>query len=136
MMISRDVPVQSPKSHKKMASRPSYGYGASSVRDAKKASSAVFKSASSSMRDRSSESSSSVSNDEESDSTDGESDARDEKLKPVPTKPKKKAIVKGSGEEGKLMKVVSMQQSNGSFKLNGAVAKLLNTSLKDIIEGE
>ncbi len=95
------------------------------------------------MRDRSSESSSSVSNDEESvsndeesDSTDGESDARDEKIKPVPTKPKKKEIVKGSGEEGKLMKVVDIQQSNGSFKLNGAVAKLLNTSLKDIIEGE
>ena len=135
MMISRDVPVQLPKSHMKMASRPSYGYGGSSER-AKKASSAVFKSASSSMRDGSSESSSSVSNDEESDSTDGESDARDEKLKPVPTKPKKKEIVKGSGEEGKLMKVVYIQQSNGSFQLNGAVAKLLNTSLKDIIEGE
>jgi len=87
------------------------------------------------MRDRSSESSSSVSNDEESVSTDGESDAR-EKLKPVPTKPKKKQIVKESGEEGKLMKVVYIQQSNGSFKLNGAFAKLLDSSLKDIIEGE
>jgi len=36
-------------------------------------------------------------------------------------------------DEGDL---ICLQQSNGSFKLNGAFAKLLDSSLKDIIEGE
>jgi len=36
----------------------------------------------------------------------------------------------------KLMKVVPLQQSDGSFMLDGAFAELLGSSLEDIFEGE
>ena len=35
-----------------------------------------------------------------------------------------------------MMKVICLQQSNGSFKLDGAISKILDSSLDDIIEGE
>ena len=44
--------------------------------------------------------------------------------------------VKGPVGEGKMMKVICLQQSNGSFKLDGTIAKILDSSLVDIIEGE
>lgn len=92
------------------------------IKMAKKASSAVFHSASSSMRALSSKSSSSVSNDfEESDSIDGEFDSSDEKPKPAKSmrlqRPKRRSSK--ITREGKLMKVVCLRQSNGSFKMDG-----------------
>ncbi len=44
--------------------------------------------------------------------------------------------VKGPLGEGKMMKVICLQQSNGSFKLDGTIAKILDLSLDDIIKGE
>ena len=54
--------------------------------------------------------------------------------KPVSTNIKKEKM-KGPVGEGKMMKVICLQQSNGSFKLDGAISKILDSSLDDIIEG-
>ena len=47
----------------------------------------------------------------------------------------KQEKMKGPVGEGKMMKVICLQQSNGSFKLEGAISKILDSSLDDIIEG-
>ena len=44
--------------------------------------------------------------------------------------------LKGPIGEGKMMKVICLQQSNGSFKLDGTISKILDSSLDDIIKGE
>jgi len=54
----------------------------------------------------------------------------------VSTKSKKEQMNNESPGEGKLMKVVCLQESNGSFKLDGDFAQLLDSSLKDIFEDE
>ena len=38
--------------------------------------------------------------------------------------------------EGKMMKVIRIQKSNGSFKLDGTIMKMLDSSLDEIIKGE
>jgi len=48
----------------------------------------------------------------------------------------KQEKLKGSVGEGKMMKVICLQQSNGSFKLDHTLSKILTSSLDDIIEGE
>ena len=55
---------------------------------------------------------------------------------PVSTKSKKEQMNNESPGEGKLTKVVCLQESNGSFKLDGDFAKLLDSSSEDIFEGE
>ena len=48
----------------------------------------------------------------------------------------KQEKLKGPVGEGKMMKVICLQQSNGSFKLDDTLSKILTSSLDDIIEGE
>jgi len=48
----------------------------------------------------------------------------------------KQEKLKGPVGEGKMMKVICLQQSNGSFKLDGAISKILGSSLDDIMKGE
>jgi len=50
--------------------------------------------------------------------------------------PEPEKVQKGSTDEGKLMKVICLQQSNGSFNLDGAFGNLLDSSLENIFEGE
>ena len=48
----------------------------------------------------------------------------------------KKEKVKGAIGEGKMMKVIGLQHSNGSFKLGCILSKIFDLSYDDIIEGE
>ena len=54
---------------------------------------------------------------------------------PVSTNIKKEKL-KGPVGEGKMTKVICLQKSNGSFKLDGTISKILDSSLDEIIEGE
>jgi len=53
---------------------------------------------------------------------------------PVSTNTKKEKV-KGPLEEGKMMKVICLQKTNGSVKLDASLSKILDSPLDDIIEG-